>query len=185
LETCRLDASKVRGDTLSSVIAYRGKKPKLHETVFIAEGARIIGDVEIGKESSIWFNTVVRGDVHSIRIGERTNIQDNCVLHVTHETFALQIGSDVTVGHGAVLHGCTIHDCCLVGMGAIVLDNAKVKTRSFVAVGALVPENFEVPEGMLVAGVPARVKRPLTGDEVRMLEQSAQNYLTYVKTYRE
>lgn len=153
--------------------------------MFVAEGARIIGDVTIGQESSVWFNTVIRGDVNSIVIGERTNIQDNCVLHVTHRRFALRIGSNVTIGHSVVLHGCTVEDNCLVGMGAIVLDNATIHTRSLIAAGALVQENFEVPEGMLVAGVPARIKRPLTAEEAAFLERSARNYVDYVKTYRE
>lgn len=153
--------------------------------MFVAEGAKIIGDVVIGRDSSVWFNSVVRGDVHYIRIGERTNIQDNCVLHVTHQKYALQIGSGVTVGHSAVIHGCTIGDDCIIGMGAIILDNALVNSHSFVAAGALVPENFVVPGGTLVAGVPAKVKRSLTTDEVKFLEQSAQNYLKYVKSYRE
>ena len=141
--------------------------------------------MEIGKESSVWFNAVIRGDVNSIRIGDKTNIQDNCVLHVTHKKFALKIGSQVTVGHSAVLHGCTIGDSCLIGMGAIVLDNAVVQSRSLVAAGALVPEGFNVPEGMLVAGIPATVKRRLTSEEGRFLDMSAQNYITYVQTYRE
>lgn len=178
-------ASTVRRITLSSVIEYRGIRPKVHDSVFIAEGAKVIGDVEIGRDSSIWFNSVVRGDVHSIKIGERTNIQDNCVLHVTHKKYALHIGSNVTVGHNAILHGCTIGDYCLIGMGAIVLDNALIHSRSFIAAGALVQENFEVPEGTLVAGVPAKIKRPLTAEEAAFLERSAQNYVDYVKTYRE
>jgi len=185
LESARLATASVQRISLSSVIPYRGIKPEIHESVFIAEGARIIGDVKIGKESSIWFNSVVRGDVHSITIGERTNIQDNCVLHVTHKKFALLVGSNVTVGHNAVLHGCTIGDYCLIGMGAIVLDNATVHPRSLIAAGALVQQGFEVPEGTLVAGVPAKVKRPLTAEEAAFLEQSAQNYVDYVKTYRE
>jgi len=170
---------------MSSVLPYRGIMPKIHESVFIAEGARIIGDVEIGKDSSIWFNTVVRGDVHSISIGDRTNIQDNCVLHVTHKKYALRIGSNVTVGHNAILHGCIIGDYCLIGMGAIVLDNALLHARSFIAAGAVVQENFEVPEGTLVAGVPAKIKRPLTSEETAYLERSAQNYVNYVNSYRE
>ena len=170
---------------MNSVIAYRGIKPRIHDSVYIAEGARIIGDVEIGDESSIWFNSVVRGDVHSIRIGSRTNIQDNCVLHVTHRKYPLHIGSNVTVGHNAVLHGCTVEDYCLIGMGAIVLDNATIHTRSLVAAGALVQEGFIVPEGSLVAGVPAKIKRPLTQVETEFLKRSAQNYVDYVKTYRE
>lgn len=153
--------------------------------MFVADGARIIGDVVIGRDSSVWFNSVVRGDVHYIRIGERTNIQDNCVLHVTHQKYSLQIGSDVTVGHGAILHGCTIGDECIVGMGAIILDNAVVHPHSFVAAGALVPESFVVPEGTLVAGIPAKIKRNLTEEEVKFLAKSAQNYLQYVQSYRE
>ncbi|HEY6952623.1 MAG TPA: gamma carbonic anhydrase family protein [Bacteroidota bacterium] len=178
-------AATIQKTGLSSIIEYRGIRPKVHESVFVAEGARLIGDVEIGRGSSVWFNTVIRGDVHWIRIGERTNIQDNCVLHVTHGKYPLQIGSNVTVGHNVVLHGCTIGDYCLIGMGAIVLDQAKISDRSFVAAGALVQENFEIPEGVLVAGVPARIKRSLTAEESRFLEQSAQNYVDYVKTYRE
>jgi carbonic anhydrase/acetyltransferase-like protein (isoleucine patch superfamily) len=167
------------------IIPYRGITPRIHPSVFIAEGAQIIGDVEIGAESSVWFNTVIRGDVHYIRIGERTNIQDNCVLHVTHETYPLVIGSDVTVGHGAILHAATIKDRCLIGMGAKVLDDASVGPYALVAAGSLVLEHFEVPEGALVAGVPARVKRMLSDEERQQIVQSAQNYVGYVKTYRE
>jgi gamma-carbonic anhydrase len=167
------------------ILAYKGITPKIHPSVFVAEGAQIIGDVEIGAGSSVWFNAVIRGDVNYIRIGERTNIQDNCVLHVTHDTYPLIIGSDVTVGHSAILHAATIKDCCLIGMGAKVLDNAKVGPYALVAAGSLVLENVEVPEGSLVAGVPARVKRMLTEEERKQLVQSAQNYVGYVKTYRE
>lgn len=166
------------------LITYRGIKPKVHESVFIADGAKIIGDVEIGSGSSVWYNTVIRGDVNTIRIGERTNIQDNSVLHVTHKKYPLVIGSNVTIGHGAVVHACTVKDFCLIGMGAIVMDHATVGPYAFVAAGSVVLEQFEVPEGTLVAGVPARVRRKLTEEEKRMLEQSAQNYVEYVKTYR-
>ena len=167
------------------LIPYRGKMPNVHDSVFVADGAKIIGDVEIGKESSVWFNTVIRGDVHFIRIGERTNIQDNCVLHVTHGRFPLQIGSNITVGHGAIVHGATVGDHCLIGMGSRILDNAKLGAFCLVAAGAVVLEGFNVPEGMLVAGDPARVKRPLTAEERQQLIRSAQNYVDYVRTYRE
>ncbi len=166
------------------ILPYRGISPKIHDSVLIAEGAQIIGDVEIGRESSVWFNTVIRGDVNYIRIGERTNIQDGCVLHVTHQKYPLRIGSNVTIGHGAIVHAATVHDFCLIGMGAKVLDNAIVGPYALVAAGALVLENFVVPEGTLVAGVPARVKRRLTDDERRQIELSAQHYVEYVKTYR-
>ncbi len=167
------------------IIPYKGITPRVHPSVFIADGAQIIGDVEIGAGSSVWFNTVIRGDVHYIRIGERTNIQDNCVLHVTHNTYPLVIGSEVTVGHGAILHAATIKDRCVIGMGAKVLDDASVGPYAFVAAGSLVLEHFEVPEGALVAGVPARVKRMLSDEERQQIVQSAQNYVGYVKTYRE
>jgi gamma-carbonic anhydrase len=167
------------------IVPYRGISPKLHSSVFVAEGAQIIGDVEIGQESSVWFNTVVRGDVHYIRIGDRTNIQDNCTLHVTHDTYPLVIGSEVTVGHGAILHAATIKDRCLIGMGATILDDATVGPYALVAAGSLVLEHFVVPEGALVAGVPARVKRMLTEEERQQIVQSAQNYVDYVKSYRE
>lgn len=167
------------------LIPYQGKMPSVHASVFVADGAKIIGDVEIGKESSIWFNSVIRADVHFIRIGERTNIQDNCVLHVTQKRFPLQIGSNITVGHGAIVHGATVADHCLIGMGSRILDNAKLGPFCLVAAGAVVLEGFDVPEGMLVAGVPARAKRPLTAEERQQLVQSAQNYVDYMKTYRE
>ncbi len=167
-----------------SILPYRGILPRLDASVFVAEGARIVGDVEIGLDSSVWFNAVIRGDVHRVRIGQRTNVQDNAVLHVTHERFPLTIGNEVTIGHAAVLHGCTIEDRCLIGMGVIVLDGASVGAESMVAAGSLVLEGFTVPPGMLVAGVPAGVKRPLTADERRSLVESALNYVEYVSSYR-
>ncbi len=167
-----------------SILPYRGILPRLDASVFVAEGARIVGDVEIGLDSSVWFNAVIRGDVHRVRMGQRTNVQDNAVLHVTHERFPLTIGNEVTIGHAAVLHGCTIEDRCLIGMGVIVLDGASVGAESMVAAGSLVLEGFTVPPGMLVAGVPAGVKRPLTADERRSLVESALNYVEYVSSYR-
>jgi len=167
------------------ILTYKGIRPRIHPSVFVAEGAQIIGDVEIGEGSSVWFNTVIRGDVHYIKIGKRTNVQDNCVLHVTHETYPLIVGSGVTVGHGAILHAATIKDYCLIGMGAKVLDNSTVGSYSLVAAGSLVLEGFEVPEGVLVAGVPAKIKRKLTEEERQQIVQSAHNYVDYVKSYRE
>ncbi len=157
--------------------------PQLHDSVFIAEGAKIIGDVEMGKDCSVWFNAVVRGDVNYIRIGERTNIQDNAVIHVTHKKSPCILGSNVTVGHSAVIHAAQIFDYCLIGMGAVVLDDAKVGPYALVAAGAVVLGGSVIPEGTLAAGVPAKVIRALTEDEREMLMQSAQNYVDYVATY--
>ena len=168
---------------MNGIIQYKNRRPKLHSSVFVAEGAKIIGDVEIGEHSGIWFNTVIRGDVNFIRIGSRTNVQDNSVLHVTTKTAPLNIGSDITIGHSALLHGCTIEDCCLVGMGAIVLDGAYIHQNSMIAAGAIVLEGFRVPAGMLVAGIPAKIKRPLTEEEKQFIRQSAENYVSYAQEY--
>jgi carbonic anhydrase/acetyltransferase-like protein (isoleucine patch superfamily) len=164
---------------------YKGARPKLHETVFVEESAKVIGDVEIGAESSIWFNSVVRGDVNYIRIGERTNVQDNCVLHVTRVTHPLVIGSDITIGHNVTLHGCTVRDRCLIGMGAIILDGAEVGEDSIVAAGSVVTEGKRFPPGSLVMGVPAKVVRGLTDEEVSGIARSALNYIGYTKEYVE
>lgn len=163
---------------------FKNKMPKIHETVFIADGVKIIGDVEIGEYSSVWFNSVIRGDVHFIRIGSKTNIQDMSMLHVTHDTYPLIIGNKVSIAHSVSLHGATIEDNCLIGIGAVVLDGALVKNNSFVAAGALVKEGFVVPERTLVAGVPAKVIRDLTSEEIQDIEQTAKNYIKYVETYR-
>jgi carbonic anhydrase/acetyltransferase-like protein (isoleucine patch superfamily) len=169
---------------MTGIIPYKDRMPKLHETVFVADGAKIIGDVEIGEHCGIWFNAVLRGDVNFIRIGSRTNIQDNSVLHVTSKTAPLNIGSNITIGHNAVLHGCTIEDFCLIGMGAIVMDRAYIHRHSMVAAGAIVLEGFDVPEGMLVAGIPAKVKRALTKEEMQFIRQAAVNYVDYVQAYK-
>ena len=166
------------------IITYAGIEPKIHPTAFIARGAVILGDVEIGEESSVWFNCVLRGDVHEIRIGKRTNIQDLTMCHTTYNKHPLHIGDNVTVGHKAMLHGCTVEEAVLIGMQATVLDKAVIRRYSMVAAGAVVKEGFEVPEGTLVAGVPARVVRELTNEERSKLDQSAQNYIDYVASYR-
>ncbi len=166
------------------IITYNGITPTIDPTVFIADGVHIIGDVEIGKNSSVWYNTVIRGDVNYIRIGERTNIQDNTVVHVTNKKFPTHIGSNVTIGHSAVIHACTINDYSLIGMGAVVLDDANVGPFALVAAGAVVTMGMVIPEGMLAAGVPAKIVRTLTDDERKFLIKSAQNYIDYVATYR-
>ena len=164
--------------------SYRGITPTLHTTVFAVDSAEIIGDVVIDKDCSIWYNAVIRGDVNYIRIGERTNIQDGCLLHVRHKLYPLIVGSDVTLGHGAILHACTVDNRCLIGMGAIVLDNATIGSHTIVAAGTVVRNGFVVPEGVLFAGVPGKVVRDLTPDERASIDESALNYLGYVKQYR-
>ncbi len=167
-----------------SIVPYRGIVPKIHSTVFVAEGVHIIGDVEIGEWSSLWYNVVVRGDVNRIRIGERTNIQDNAVLHVTHDDYPLIVGSNITIGHGVILHAATIRDQCLLGMGAVILDNALVGPYALVAAGSVVLANTVIPEGALAAGVPAKVIRELTDSERQSIVQSALNYVEYARYYR-
>ncbi|MDP2359360.1 MAG: gamma carbonic anhydrase family protein [bacterium] len=166
------------------VLPFEGKTPRLADDVAVMHGALVLGDVEIGAGSSVWFNTVVRGDVNYIRIGERSNVQDGSVLHVTHETAPLRIGHDVTIGHMAMLHGCTIEDCVLIGMQATVLDGAIVGTESLVAAGSVVLEGMIIPPRSLVAGCPAKVKRSLTPGEVAALHQSAAHYEAYVERFR-
>ena len=158
-------------------------KPKIHDSAMVAESAQVIGDVVIGEESSIWFNAVVRGDVNYIRIGMRTNIQDGCVLHVARGTLPLIIGDEVTVGHNAVLHACTVGNRCLIGMGAIVMDDADVGENSIVGAGALVISGTKIPPGSLVLGSPAQVKRPLTEEESRNIRESAAHYVGDIENY--
>ncbi len=165
------------------ILAFQDHQPAIDPSVFLADGVYIIGQVEIGKDCSIWFNAVLRGDINTIRIGDRTNIQDGSIMHVTHE-HPVRVGSDVTIGHRAIVHGATIDNCCLIGMGATILDNARVGSYSLVAAGAVVGESFVVPEGMLVAGVPAKIIRPLTQSEKDRLFQSAQGYVEYAKQFR-
>ena len=141
--------------------AFNNLRPKIHETVFVAETAVIIGDVEIGANSSVWYNSIVRGDVNFIRIGERTNIQDNCIIHVSRKTHPTVLEDEVTLGHRVTLHGCVVETGSLIGIGAIVLDGARVGRNSLVAAGSLVTPNTQIPPGSLVIGSPAKVKRPL------------------------
>jgi carbonic anhydrase/acetyltransferase-like protein (isoleucine patch superfamily) len=157
--------------------------PKIAKTAFLVEDCDIIGDVEIGEQSSIWFGTVIRGDIHYIRIGNRTNIQDNSVVHVTAHTAPTIIGSNVTVGHQAVLHGCTVEDNCLIGMGSRILDGAVIGGHSMVAAGSVVLPGVKVPSGVLVAGIPADIKRELHPEEIWEIELSAQRYMDYFSTY--
>jgi carbonic anhydrase/acetyltransferase-like protein (isoleucine patch superfamily) len=153
--------------------------PSVHPSAYIDVSAQVIGDVHIGDASSIWMNVVVRGDVHYIRIGARSNIQDLTLVHVMRDTHPTVIGDDVTVGHSAVVHGATIEDRCLIGMGAILLNGCRIGTGSIVAAGTLVPEGMVVPPGSMVMGLPGKVKRPLTRDEDASIKWYADNYVRY------
>jgi gamma-carbonic anhydrase len=158
---------------------YQGVLPRLGARVFIAPGAYVVGDVELGDDVSFWFHTVARGDVNSIRIGARTNIQDLTMVHVMRETYPTVIGDNVTVGHRAVVHGCTIEDRCLIGIGAILLNGCRIGTGSIVAAGTLVPEGFVVPPGSMVVGLPGKVRRQLTPEEDASIKWYADNYVRY------
>lgn len=163
---------------------FRGKHPEIHESAYIAESAQVIGDVRIGEQSSVWFNAVVRGDVYYIRIGDRTNIQDGTVVHVTNGTHATILEDEVTVGHNVTLHGCHIERGCLIGMGSIIMDEVRIGAQSLVAAGALVSPGTIIPPRSLVMGTPARVKRPLTDEEVAGLAQYWKNYIEYTEQYK-
>jgi gamma-carbonic anhydrase len=169
---------------MSVILAYGGTSPRLAPTAWVAPGAVVVGDVEVGEGSSLWFQTVVRGDVNRIRIGARTNIQDHSMVHVTGGTHPTIVGDDVTVGHRVVLHGCTVKDRCLVGIGAIVLDGAVVEEEAMIGAGALVPPGMVVPSGKLVLGAPAKVKRDLTAEERAFFLSSAARYAGYAARYR-
>jgi carbonic anhydrase/acetyltransferase-like protein (isoleucine patch superfamily) len=165
------------------LLPYQGIRPEIDPTAFLAPGAVVVGRVMIAARASIWFGAVVRGDVNRIVIGERSNVQDVCVLHVT-ETTPLVIGPAVTVGHAAILHGCTIEEGALIGMGARVLDGARIGAGAMVGAGALVPPGMEIPPGVLALGTPARVARALRDEEKARLAVSADHYVVYAEEYR-
>ena len=162
---------------------HRGRMPRVHPTAYIDDSAQVIGDVEIGEDSSVWMVAVIRGDVHRIRIGRRSNVQDGTVVHVMRDTHATTVGDEVTIGHAAVIHGCTIEDRCLIGMGAILLNGAHVGRESIVAAGALVVERMVIPPRSLVMGSPGKVKRSLTDAEVADIQAYADRYVQYRLDY--
>jgi carbonic anhydrase/acetyltransferase-like protein (isoleucine patch superfamily) len=164
---------------------YRGKLPEIAASAYIDPAAVIIGDVVIGPDSSIWPCSVVRGDVHHIRIGARTNIQDGCVLHVMRDEYPLLLGDNVTIGHSVTLHGCNIESRCLVGMGAVILNGVKVGAGSIVAAGTLILERTEIPPNSLVVGHPGKVKRPLTPIDQSAIDAYAQRYVEYKNIYKQ
>jgi gamma-carbonic anhydrase len=168
---------------MALIRSVRGVHPCVGEEVFLAESCTLIGDVVVGNQASLWYQVVVRGDVHSIRIGDRTNIQDQTVIHATFETASTEIQEDVTIGHACILHGCIIERGSLIGMGSIVMDGARIGEYSIVGAGSLVTESKSFPPYSLIMGRPAVFKRSLTEDEITMLKQSPLNYLTYKGWY--
>jgi carbonic anhydrase/acetyltransferase-like protein (isoleucine patch superfamily) len=162
---------------------YRGQMPRVHPTAYIDSSAQVVGDVEIGEESSVWMAVVIRGDVNRIRIGRRSNVQDGTVVHAMKDTHATTIGDHVTVGHAALIHGCTVEDRCLIGMGTILLNGARIGAGSIVAAGTLVVEGMEVPPQSLVMGSPGKVKRALTDAEVAGIQVYADRYVAYRLDY--
>jgi carbonic anhydrase/acetyltransferase-like protein (isoleucine patch superfamily) len=162
---------------------HRGRFPRVHPTAYIDDSAQVIGDVEIGEESSVWMCVVIRGDVHRIRIGRRSNVQDGTVVHVMKDSHPTSIGDEVTIGHGALIHGCTVEDRCLIGMGAILLNGAHIGTGSIVAAGTLVTEGMRIPPRSLVMGSPGRVKRALDEAAAAEIQLYADRYVGYRLDY--
>lgn len=166
------------------IMDFKGKSPKISETAFIADSADVIGDVEIGDFSSVWFNAVLRGDRNKIKIGSKTSIQDNVVIHADPEN-GVQIGNDVSVGHGAVLHGCKIESNVLIGMNSTVLNGAEIEKNSIVGANALIPEGKKFPENSLIIGVPGKVKREIEKSEIEAIAENAAEYVKFVREYNE
>lgn len=164
---------------------FRGVHPQIHTTAFVDQSAQVIGDVHLAEEASVWCNCTIRGDVHYIRIGARSNVQDNSVIHVRNGTHPTILEDEVTVGHSVTLHGCYVERGCLIGIGSILLDDVRVGERSLVAAGALVSPGTIIPPRSLVIGFPAKVKRPLTDEEIAGLDVFWKNYVEYTRIYRE
>ncbi len=165
--------------------SFKGKTPTIPHTCYISESVDVIGDVVMGEHVSIWFGTVVRGDMHYIKIGDRSNIQDNSVIHVTTDVSPTTIGNEVTIGHNAIVHGATIEDRCLIGMGSIIMDDAIIGEGSIVGAGAVVPPNMHVPPRSLVVGLPGKVVRQTTDEEFEMIIERSQHYIDFASEYKE
>ena len=165
------------------ILPYKGKTPRIHPSVFIADGAVVIGDVEIGADSAIWFNCVVRGDVNEIRIGERTNVQDGTIIHVTRNGHGSYLGNGITIGHTSIIHACTLHDNSFVGMGTTLLDGSVVESNAMLAAGAVLTPGKRIPSGELWAGNPAKKLRDLRPEDLAFFPVSAQGYVELAKDY--
>lgn len=163
---------------------FLGKSPQIHSSAFTVESADIIGDVIIGEESSVWYNVTIRGDVNKIRVGNRSNVQDNVCIHVMNQTGPTYIGDEVTIGHGAVVHGCTINDRVLIGINATILDKAVIESDVIVAAGTLVPPNKTLESGYLYMGSPAKAARKLSEEEIQSIRKYSQNYVKYSRAYQ-
>ena len=172
--------------TMALIQSVLGKSPRFGENCWLAENATVVGDVEMGSDCSVWFQAVVRGDVHEIRIGNRVNIQDGAIIHCTYQKAATTIGNDVSIGHRAIVHGCTIHDRVLIGMGAIVMDHVVVPSHTLIAAGAVVLENSILEEGYIYAGVPAKKTKALSSEQFRFfIERTAENYKMYASWFQQ
>jgi len=165
------------------ILPYNGRRPQIAPTAYVADSADLIGDVTLGDDASVWFRAVLRGDVHSIRVGARSNVQDGAVLHGMKDKYPVILGDEVTVGHNVTLHGCTIENLCLIGMGAIILNNVRVGEGSIIAAGSLVTEGTVVPPRSLYLGAPAKLHRQLTEDDLAVIRRYATNYVGYKDTY--
>lgn len=163
---------------------FRGVSPRVHPSCFVEDSAQVVGDVELGEDSSVWFNAVLRGDVNPIRIGKRTNLQDLSLVHVTTQKHATHVGDDCTVGHHVILHGCIVGHRVLVGMGATLMDGVEVGDECIIGAGALLTPGTKVPPGSLVVGSPGKVKRPITEEERAFLRKSAEGYVQLAAEHR-
>jgi carbonic anhydrase/acetyltransferase-like protein (isoleucine patch superfamily) len=170
---------------MAIIKAVKGIEPKFGTNIYLAENATVVGEVIMGDDCTVWFNAVVRGDVHYIKIGNKVNIQDGAVIHCTYQKAPTNIGNNVSIGHNAIVHGCTIEDNVLIGMGSIVMDNAVVEKNSIVAAGAVVLENTRVESGSIYAGVPAKKVKELSQEQVKgLIERIANNYVMYADWFR-
>ena len=165
------------------IAAYLGKEPRLGAGAWVQDTARVIGDVELGAEASVWFYAVIRGDVERVRIGARSNVQDHCTIHVTRDRWPTIVGEGVTIGHRVVLHGCVVGDYALIGIGAVLLDGAEIGAEAMVGAGALVAPGTKIPPRMLALGAPAKPVRELRAEELAHLHHSAENYVEYARQY--
>lgn len=170
---------------MAVILAVNGLEPKFGQNCFIAPNATVVGDVQMGDDCSVWFNAVVRGDVNSIRIGNKVNIQDGAVLHCTYQKTKVELGNHVSIGHNAIVHGCKVHDNVLIGMGAIVMDNCEIGSNTIIAAGAVVTEGTKVPSGCIYAGVPAKKVKDISEELIHgEIDRIANNYLMYSSWFK-